>query len=83
MFIVVRFSAMIRVCTALIAVSLALSIMGAVRRDDGEPAAAVSAPAAGPVLVIDPGHGGLDGGAVGAVDCYAGHRHRRAGGFRR
>lgn len=66
MFIVVRFSAMIRACTALLAVSLALSIMGAVRRDDGEPAAAVSAPAAGPVLVIDPGHGGLDGGAVGA-----------------
>jgi len=50
--------------TALLAaVVLCVSVGEAEKRSD--PAAAVLAPEKGPVFVIDPGHGGVDGGAVG------------------
>lgn len=42
---------------------LACSTLGAVRKADIMPASAL--PSAGRIIVIDPGHGGADGGAVG------------------
>jgi len=64
MFITVRFRNVIFAFLLLCTVSGALSVLGTLRTQT--PAQAVLAPAErGEVLILDPGHGGLDGGAVG------------------
>ena len=66
MFITIRFRSLIRMTALLAAVSCALTILGVLRSQPRGDAVQTAAQRAQPVLILDAGHGGLDGGAVGA-----------------
>ena len=64
MFYTLKFKSLLIFALLLTAASTSLSLLGELR--GGEEAVSVSAAGSGAVLIIDAGHGGLDGGAVGA-----------------
>ena len=64
MFYTLKFKSLLIFALLLTAASTSLSLLGELR--GGEEAVSVSSAGSGAVLIIDAGHGGLDGGAVGA-----------------
>lgn len=65
MFITIRFRSFIRLAALFAAASCALAVLGVLRSQPTAAPVSAAVSSSETVLIIDPGHGGLDGGAVG------------------